>query len=467
MTTEETLITQTEKLKEDHDAYFYNIFINYLKKEDQPKTSENYLNFGTFFDICSKDEGLLEKFTLQAQILATRIKCKEILNQISAEISNPNSKVKKSILYYLKGKILHLSNIEHNNHAEVSLQKAVKLDPTMVNAWNELAEAYWRRGDIKQSKNCLEHAMEHSNSQNIVTLRLISTLLRLELCGESPKERCNIILKSVDLAKKAVALNVNSGESWYTLGNAYLSLVFAGLADVKQSNIAYEKAKSVEKLTFFNQDLHFNQSQLHLFLGEFKLALNSLKFANILDPNWKDLTNKIIIVQKYLLEIKKQIDSKGKLKNKKLKLFREKLDEKNVNSGVVISSINNDKKDILAFTAIILQANNELLVIRITNIIQGGNIIIGDILEYANELKVQSTDLTLEYDPTEICPVSSTSSTTKSTTKNAMISTDISFNYVNITVPEKELIINGKLTSSQFSSLTTVSYHRTQNEIKT
>ena len=37
----------------------------------------------------------------------------------------------------------------------------MKLDPTLVEAWNELGESYWKRGDVATAKMCFEGAMGH------------------------------------------------------------------------------------------------------------------------------------------------------------------------------------------------------------------------------------------------------------------------------------------------------------------
>jgi len=31
----------------------------------------------------------------------------------------------------------------------------------MVDAWNELGECYWKRGDIEGAKTCFEGALDH------------------------------------------------------------------------------------------------------------------------------------------------------------------------------------------------------------------------------------------------------------------------------------------------------------------
>ena len=39
------------------------------------------------------------------------------------------------------------------------LSKAVKLDPALVQAWNELGECFWKRGDVENAWNCFQGAL--------------------------------------------------------------------------------------------------------------------------------------------------------------------------------------------------------------------------------------------------------------------------------------------------------------------
>lgn len=62
--------------------------------------------------------------------------------------------------YFLKGKTLNVIN-RHVPQAEELLSKAVKLEPKLIEAWNELGECYWKNDDIQQAKNCFSGALPH------------------------------------------------------------------------------------------------------------------------------------------------------------------------------------------------------------------------------------------------------------------------------------------------------------------
>lgn len=62
--------------------------------------------------------------------------------------------------YYLKGKALNVVE-RFIPQTEELLSKAVKLEPKLLDAWNELGECYWKKNDIKQAKNCFLGALPH------------------------------------------------------------------------------------------------------------------------------------------------------------------------------------------------------------------------------------------------------------------------------------------------------------------
>ncbi|CAG2064964.1 unnamed protein product, partial [Timema podura] len=130
--------------------------------------------------------------------------------------------VSRVMYYYLKGKALNVGP-QHSPQAEAALSKAVKLDPTLVEAWNELGDCYWKRDEIKEAKNCFMGALGHR--KNKVSLRNLSMLLRQER-AKSSEERVKNIEQGVSFAKEAVQLDTNDGISWSVLGNAYLSSFF-------------------------------------------------------------------------------------------------------------------------------------------------------------------------------------------------------------------------------------------------
>ncbi|ENN80500.1 hypothetical protein YQE_03080, partial [Dendroctonus ponderosae] len=61
----------------------------------------------------------------------------------------------KPYYYYLKGKLLNISTT-YSSEAESLLSKAIKLDPKIVDAWNELAESYFKANEFAKAQSCFE-----------------------------------------------------------------------------------------------------------------------------------------------------------------------------------------------------------------------------------------------------------------------------------------------------------------------
>uniref|UniRef100_A0A452I419 Uncharacterized protein n=1 Tax=Gopherus agassizii TaxID=38772 RepID=A0A452I419_9SAUR len=74
----------------------------------------------------------------------------------------------------LKGKALNVTP-DYKPQAEELLAKAVKLDPELVEAWNQLGEVYWKKGDITAAHTCFSGALGHR--KNKVSLQNLSMIL--------------------------------------------------------------------------------------------------------------------------------------------------------------------------------------------------------------------------------------------------------------------------------------------------
>ncbi len=68
-----------------------------------------------------------------------------------------DSRLRAELLYH-RGRALNVG-ADHDPEAENLLSKAVKLDPAMIEAWNELGEAHWKRNDVDTAKTCFEGAV--------------------------------------------------------------------------------------------------------------------------------------------------------------------------------------------------------------------------------------------------------------------------------------------------------------------
>lgn len=221
----------------------------------------------------------------------------------------------KALYFSLRGKALNVTT-KYDTQAVDFLSKAVKLDPSLTEAWNNLGECYWKSKDIDAAKNCFTQALTKKREK--VTLRNLSMVLRQ--LGKESTEILENVKESVKIAKEAVSLDVTDGKSWFVLGNAFLSLFFLGGQSpsvLKQSMAAYTRAEN-DIVEANNPDLHFNRSMAYSYQEEYKMALDGFGKAAILDPSWNDPQEEQRKLEVYLRNMKDYIEEKGKLKPKKL-----------------------------------------------------------------------------------------------------------------------------------------------------
>uniref|UniRef100_A0A166EE22 Tetratricopeptide repeat protein 5 OB fold domain-containing protein n=1 Tax=Daucus carota subsp. sativus TaxID=79200 RepID=A0A166EE22_DAUCS len=217
---------------------------------------------------------------------------------------------------YLKGKIMDVFP-DYKKEAEDHLSKAVKLNPSLVDAWLCLGNCIWKKGDLPSAKNCLTLALSKGSNKKI-------------LCADNQEE---IVQESIKHAKEAIALDVKDGNSWYNLGNACLTCFFVtGAWDhskLLQSLKAYQNAEKDEGMKS-NPDLYFNCATVNKYLENYERALSGFEAAASKDPglNATEEADKLIS----LLD---KLDSflRGQTKAKRLASLTSSLAAINLNSS--------------------------------------------------------------------------------------------------------------------------------------
>ncbi|KAM6450718.1 tetratricopeptide repeat protein 5 [Liasis olivaceus] len=217
----------------------------------------------------------------------------------------------------LKGKALNVS-ADYNAQSEELLSKAVKLDPELVEAWNQLGEVYWKKGDVSAAHTCFSGALSHC--KNKVSLQNLSMVLR-QLRTSSTDDHAQNVMDSVRQAKLAVQMDVRDGRSWYVLGNAYLSLFFNTGQNPKisqQALSAYAQAEKVDPIASCNPDLHLNRATLSKYEENYVEALEGFARAAALDPAWLEPQQREQQLMDFLERLTRLLENKGKVKGKKL-----------------------------------------------------------------------------------------------------------------------------------------------------
>ncbi|KAH9794874.1 hypothetical protein KPL71_005044 [Citrus sinensis] len=193
------------------------------------------------------------------------------------------SPIQRATYEYLKGKILDVVP-EYRKDAEDHLSKAVKLNPSLADAWLCLGSCIWKKGDLPAAKNCFNLALSKGPNKKI--LCQLSMLERSMAQGS--EDQAEIVEESIQHAKEAITLDVKDGNSWYNLGNACLTSFFVtGSWDhskLLQSLKAYQNAEKDERMKS-NPDLYFNCATVNKYLENYERALSGFEAAALKDPS--------------------------------------------------------------------------------------------------------------------------------------------------------------------------------------
>ena len=68
---------------------------------------------------------------------------------------------------------------EHSLEAEGLLERAVKRDPALADAWVGLGESYWKKGNVQQAHDCFVSSINHVSKTLIRSYKIICTVITL------------------------------------------------------------------------------------------------------------------------------------------------------------------------------------------------------------------------------------------------------------------------------------------------
>lgn len=312
---------------------------------------------------------------------------------------------------YMKGRCYNISPM-YDSRATQCLSKAVKLNPHLVDAWNELGECYWKNMNVKEAKASFEGALKHE--RNRLSLRCLSIILRQESGDKKRSDATAAILKSVELAKEAVAQDLKDGVSWSVLGNAYLCQFFTVAqepATLKLCMSAYKQA-ALDAIARGQPDLYYNEAIALKYSEQYSSALEKFSYACRLDPPWGPPKLEHTRLVNFLNAAQMLVRTRGKLKAKKVAALVQPIDKKvlgvysegsrhsfggrpevslelarlnNLQEGAnegkvilgrVVGSINNDNA--VPFTFAMVDESRECVLVTVYNWADGRGAIIGD-----------------------------------------------------------------------------------------
>ncbi|KAL4143041.1 hypothetical protein QTP88_005417 [Uroleucon formosanum] len=260
-----------------------------------------------------------EKVSFNKEVLSEKINEVLTLMKTNEEAAVAENKAQ---YYYFLGKTLSVTQPVTEECINV-FSKAVKLNPTHLDAWNSLGECLVHLKRFSEAKYCFLASLKHGKCK--VILRNLSIIMREAqlLTSENIKENLNA---GIEYAKEAVELDTTDGESWAILGNAYLSLFFRRQEDklLRQSINSFENAVK-DPVAAKNADLHFNRG-VALKYGEiYTDALLSFEQASILEPTWTTAKETLEDLIKYLTSTQTLYQRKGQIKSKRLQQMTESL----------------------------------------------------------------------------------------------------------------------------------------------
>uniref|UniRef100_A0A453ET08 Uncharacterized protein n=1 Tax=Aegilops tauschii subsp. strangulata TaxID=200361 RepID=A0A453ET08_AEGTS len=101
------------------------------------------------------------------------------------------------------------------------------------------------------------------------------------------EDQALLVEESINHAKEAVMLDIKDGNSWYNLGNAYLTSFFASgawdKARLHHSIKAYQNAEKDETMKL-NPDLYYNCATAYKYLENYESAIRGFEAAALKDP---------------------------------------------------------------------------------------------------------------------------------------------------------------------------------------
>ncbi|CAH2240370.1 tetratricopeptide repeat protein 5-like [Pararge aegeria] len=313
---------------------------------------------------------------------------------------------------YMKGKCYNISST-YDSRAMQCLSKAVKLNPHLVNAWNELGECYLKNMNLQEAKASFEGALKHE--RNRLALRSLAIILRQESGQLKQSEISSAMFKSVELAKEAVAQDIKDGVSWSVLGNSYLCQYFMVAQDpatLKLCMSAYKQAWA-DPVAKGQPDLHYNKGVALKYSECYGEAIKMFDQSCRLDPGWQPPVDERAELIHYLTEATRLVRTRGKLKAKRISNMVQTIDKKMLgeyatdlyNSGTrkdvqlvhvgldelqegsnegkvilarVLGSIHN--KNAVPFTFAVIDKSLKCVCVSVYNWANGRGVIIGDVV---------------------------------------------------------------------------------------
>lgn len=223
---------------------------------------------------------------LSAQVYTAELK--DAIEKLVADVPDPDSlptAAEKVQALLIRGRA-RLLLPTFSKDAENDFNKALKFNQKSPATWVALSEAYWRRNSFNESRDAIESALR-IDAKFQPALCQKSRLLRA-MCNAqtdaTPEQRHAWLAESVAIAKEAVGVNPNDGDSWASLGIAILQETVALGMDLPVMKKALAALNQAAKKCPHNPDVFYNRGVVHQCFGHFGSAIQDFMAAYALDP---------------------------------------------------------------------------------------------------------------------------------------------------------------------------------------
>uniref|UniRef100_A0A915PUM3 Cell division cycle protein 27 homolog n=1 Tax=Setaria digitata TaxID=48799 RepID=A0A915PUM3_9BILA len=275
---------------------------------------------------CFRDR-YYQQFPLNTSMEKSRAVREKVLPMIQDIPLDMNGHSSTSARYnYMCGRILNIC-MEYDANCERHLLRAVKLEPLSNDAWHELGECVWKRGDFTTAVDCFRKSLSLKRTAKCLSSLAIA-LRQSAMRTTVTKTRQILQDEAAQLCAEAVELDPEDEDAWHALGNSYLTqFFFKQQTDLKlmdKARQAYEKALQFGDV-HYSPDLHLNYSTALKFNQNYEECLKHLKIATVYDPGFLEARGRLETLISFLKQIDNHVRRKGKLSAKKMQHFKASL----------------------------------------------------------------------------------------------------------------------------------------------
>lgn len=190
---------------------------------------ENYRCFDEFvFNIPAKDKEL--------ELKVRRELIREKIDEAVKKMADPEISAARALIASWNGRLEFLKG--HAGDATKLLITAVKLNPLLEFAWVALGEASLQLQKYDQARYCFEECLNYTPNSKLALIQL-SKIFRNANFKESAMQGVDKFaqtewdLMSVQRAKEALKINLDDGECWFSMANAFTRAYLKDLRNKK------------------------------------------------------------------------------------------------------------------------------------------------------------------------------------------------------------------------------------------